>query len=169
MAGTASGELGPCPPPTSCAKVHGLGSGRGLRVTISIGELSRRSGVRIPTIRYYEQNRLISAPARTEGQQRRYTEEDVVRLSFVRQARELGLEVDAIRELLELGTGHSGSPEEAARLALRHRDETDRRIALLTALRSELGRLVAEYGRGRLHGGRLLEVLAQPDIADGER
>lgn len=137
-------------------------------MAISIGELSRRSGVRIPTIRYYEQNHLVSAPARTEGQQRRYTEDDVVRLRFIRRARELGFEVDAIRELLELGTGQSNPPEEAARLALHHRDQADRRIALLTALRSELERVAAEYGRGLPHGGRLLEVLAQPDMAGGE-
>jgi DNA-binding transcriptional MerR regulator len=39
---------------------------------ISIGELARRSGVKIPTVRYYEQAGLLPVPVRTEGRQRRY-------------------------------------------------------------------------------------------------
>ena len=41
-------------------------------MSIAIGELGRRSGVKVPTIRYYEQIGLLRQPARTEGQQRRY-------------------------------------------------------------------------------------------------
>ena len=69
---------------------------------LAIGELSRRTGVKVPTIRYYEQIGLLSQPARTEGQQRRYGRNDVDRLNFIRHARELGFEVGAIRELLSL-------------------------------------------------------------------
>ena len=69
---------------------------------ISIGELSRRTGVKVPTIRNYESIALVSAPPRSEGKQRRYSEPDVSRLIFIRHARELGFEVDAIRTLLAL-------------------------------------------------------------------
>jgi len=58
---------------------------------LSIGQLSRRSGVKIPTIRYYEQVGLLSTPERTSGNQRRYTKEQLERLSFVRHARGLGI------------------------------------------------------------------------------
>ena len=69
---------------------------------ISIGELARRSGVKVPTIRYYEQARLLPIPGRTEGHQRRYGRAAVGRLNFIRRARELGFEVSAVRELLAL-------------------------------------------------------------------
>ena len=55
---------------------------------ISIGELARCTGVKVPTIRYYEQVGLLSVPSRTEGQQRRYGRAAVARLNFVRHARD---------------------------------------------------------------------------------
>ena len=69
---------------------------------ISIGELSRRTGVKVPTIRYYKSVALMPAPPRSEGKQRRYSEPEVSRLIFIRHARELGFEIDAIRTLLAL-------------------------------------------------------------------
>lgn len=60
---------------------------------ISIGELSRRSGCNIETIRYYERIDLLPTPAR-RGRYRSYGAEDVDRLGFVRRARELGFTLD---------------------------------------------------------------------------
>ena len=57
---------------------------------LTIGELSSESGVQIETIRYYESIKLMPEPERTSGKQRRYTQNDVKRLSFIRHARELG-------------------------------------------------------------------------------
>ena len=57
----------------------------------TIGDLSRSTGVKIPTIRYYEQMGLLSHSERSEGNQRRYSGEEQERLSFIRHARELGL------------------------------------------------------------------------------
>ncbi len=48
----------------------------------SIGELSKRTKVKVPTIRYYEQTGLIAAPERTEGNQRRYGQSELERLGF---------------------------------------------------------------------------------------
>ena len=64
----------------------------------SIGELSSETGVKVPTIRYYEGAGLLPVPTRTEGQQRRYTAAAVARLNFIRHARELGFEVAAVLE-----------------------------------------------------------------------
>ena len=69
---------------------------------LSIGALARRSGVKVPTIRYYEQLGLIDAPVRSDGNQRRYTDAQAQRLGFIRHARDLGLSLDAIRDLLRL-------------------------------------------------------------------
>lgn len=68
----------------------------------SIGELSKRTGVKIPTIRYYEQMGSIDAPERSEGNQRRYTKDGLSRLSFIRHSRDLGFSIEAIKGLLEL-------------------------------------------------------------------
>ena len=87
---------------------------------ISIGELSRQTGVKVPTIRYYEGAGLIPAPARTEGKQRRYDAAAVGRLNFIRHARELGFEVEAIRELLAMNAQPDRSCAEVDRITRRH-------------------------------------------------
>ena len=62
-----------------------------------IGEVARRAGLKVPTIRYYEQIGLLPPLPRSEGNRRCYHDSDVRRLVFIRHARELGFEVEAIR------------------------------------------------------------------------
>ena len=63
----------------------------------SIGSLSKQTGVKVPTIRYYEQIGLIDPAERTEGNQRRYRKEALQRLGFIKHARELGFSIETIR------------------------------------------------------------------------
>jgi DNA-binding transcriptional MerR regulator len=127
---------------------------------ISIGELSRRTGVKVPTIRYYESVALMSCPARSEGRQRRYGDSEVSRLTFIRHARELGFEIEAVRELLAMSAQPDQSCAEADRIARHHLADVDRRISQLVALRAELQRMVNECGHGRLGDCRVIETLA---------
>ncbi|MGO4835845.1 MerR family transcriptional regulator, partial [Rhizobiaceae sp. 2RAB30] len=68
----------------------------------TIGDLSRKTGVKVPTIRYYEQMGLMAQAERSEGNQRRYGAAERDRLSFIKHARDLGLTIESIRELLDL-------------------------------------------------------------------
>ena len=61
----------------------------------SIGQLAKQTGVKVPTIRYYEQMGLIDALERTEGNQRRYSKDELKRLSFIRHSRDLGFAIEA--------------------------------------------------------------------------
>jgi DNA-binding transcriptional MerR regulator len=125
-----------------------------------IGEVSRRTGIKVPTIRYYENVGLLAAPARTEGKQRRYRDEDVNRLNFVRHARGLGFEVTDIRELLALSGRPDQSCDEVDVVARRHLSAIERRIAQLSALHSELLRMLDECNHGTVSDCRVLEVLS---------
>ncbi|MEX0956785.1 MAG: helix-turn-helix domain-containing protein [Rhizobiaceae bacterium] len=108
---------------------------------LTIGELSRRTGVKVPTIRWYEQAGLIEEPGRTAGNQRRYGDTDLERLAFIRHARDLGFGLDSIRELIELG-GHPERPcADADRIASAHLDDVRQRIARLQRLADELERI----------------------------
>jgi DNA-binding transcriptional MerR regulator len=127
----------------------------------SIGELARRTGVKVPTIRYYEQAGLLAVPTRTEGQQRRYGVGDVVRLNFVRHARELGFEVSAVRELLTLSEQPDRPCAEVDGIARRHVVDIDRRITQLVALRRELQRALDSCGHGRIGECRVVEALGE--------
>jgi DNA-binding transcriptional MerR regulator len=68
----------------------------------SIGQMSRQTGVKVTTIRYYESRGLIPSPARTEGGQRRYDDAALERLAFLRHARKLGFGFDDIADLMAL-------------------------------------------------------------------
>jgi DNA-binding transcriptional MerR regulator len=129
-------------------------------MNISIGDLARQSQVKVPTIRYYEQIGLLTPPPRTEGNQRRYGKAEVARLNFIRHARELGFEIEDIRELLAMTGEPQASCHQADSIARNHLVEIDRRIERLQALRNELKRMVSECGHGRVCDCRVIEVLA---------
>ena len=110
---------------------------------LSIGELSKRAGVKIPTIRYYEQMGLIEAPERSEGNQRRYSQAHLERLSFIRHGRDLGLPIEAIKELISLA-GHPERPCAGAdRIAAEHLGAVREKIARLKRLEAELERIAS--------------------------
>lgn len=108
----------------------------------SIGDLSRKTGVKVPTIRYYEQMGLVSAPSRSEGNQRRYSQTELECLSFIKHARDLGLSIQAIRELMDL-SAHPESPcTHADQIAQAHLSDVRARISQLKRLEAELERIV---------------------------
>lgn len=126
----------------------------------SIGELSRRTGVKITTIRYYESVELLQEPPRTVVGRRIYGETHLRRLNFIRHARELGFEVDHIRELLELTDHPEKSCARVDSIARQHLAEVDDKIARLTLLRTELTRMVNACRRGRVADCRIIDSLA---------
>ena len=69
---------------------------------LTIGNLGKATGVKVPTIRYYEQIGLLPPPIRSDGNQRLYDDRARERLAFVRHARDLGFPLEAIRELLPI-------------------------------------------------------------------
>ena len=127
---------------------------------IAIGEAARRSGVKVPTIRYYEQIGLLPAPPRSEGNRRFFDEAGLRRLSFIRHARALGFEVESIRALLQLQDRPDQSCAMADDIARTRLIEVERRIASLTALKVELERMVRGCAHGSIADCRVIEVLA---------
>lgn len=105
---------------------------------LSIGALAKRTGVKVPTIRYYEQTGLLDEPERTSGNQRRYGERDAERLGFIRHARDLGFPIEAIRELIDLGEHPDRPCHDANRIADEQLAAVRARIARLRRLETEL-------------------------------
>ena len=105
---------------------------------LTIGELSRATGVKIPTIRYYEQMGLMAAAERSDGNQRRYEPRDRERLSFIKHARDLGFTIEAIRELLELSAHPERPCVDADQIAVRQLQIVREKIAKLRPLEKEL-------------------------------
>ena len=96
---------------------------------LTIGALSKATGCKIETIRYYERIGVMPDPPRTAGGHRIYATEHLKRLGFVRRSRELGFTLDEVRVLLNLADGGEDSCEKVRRLTLDHADEIVRRMA----------------------------------------
>ena len=126
----------------------------------TIGQLSRRTGCKIPTIRYYEQIGLLPEPRRSPGNQRIYGSDHLTRLTFIRQCRDLGFPQPAVRDLLQFTEHPDRSCDAVTRIARVHLEEVDRRIARLSSLRRELRHIVKSCSGGRAGNCKIIEALA---------
>jgi DNA-binding transcriptional MerR regulator len=127
---------------------------------VPIGEAARHSGVKAPTIRYYEQIGLLPPPPRTQGNRRSYGDADLRRLAFIRHARQLGFEIEAIRTLLTLQDNPSQPCATADSIAKVRLAEVEQRLRSLTALKAELELMVDGCSHGHVATCRVIEVLA---------
>ncbi len=125
-----------------------------------IGTLARATGVKVPTIRYYEAIGLLPAPPRSRSNRRLYAARDAARLSFIRHARELGFELTAIRALITLQDRPEQSCTGADTIARARLIEVEEKIARLSALKAELERMLDGCAHGRISTCRVIEVLA---------
>ena len=125
---------------------------------IQIGELSRRTGCNIETIRYYERIGLLPAPPR-RGRYRRYGAEDVGRLVFVRRARELGFTLDDVRTLLGLAAGGQAACGEVRELAASHLEDVRARIVDLKRMERALADSVRACDAGQDRRCPLIQTL----------
>ena len=126
---------------------------------IQIGELSRRTGCNIETIRYYERIGLMPAPPRTDGGHRSYASEHVQRLRFIRRSRELGFGLDAIRRLIALSEPGIQGCREVRDMAREHVASIDARIADLQRLRGVLQQAASDCREGETVRCPIIEEL----------
>ena len=131
-----------------------------MQTGVSIGQAAEQTGIKVPTIRYYERIGLVPVPPRTEGTRRQYSQAEVQRLAFIRHARKLGFEIDGIRTMLSLQDRPDQSCAQADVIAKDHLREVERRIVSLQALRDELERMVDGCSHGRVESCRVIETLA---------
>jgi MerR family mercuric resistance operon transcriptional regulator len=137
---------------------------------LSIGELSRRAGVNIETIRYYERIKILPAPRRTTGGRRVYGPAETRSLSFIRRSRELGFSLNEIRALLALASDNgTNTCAEVRKLAAHHLADVHVRIADLHAMASVLSDAVRRCDAGELRGCPLIEALAAESLIDPQR
>ncbi|MCW2248463.1 DNA-binding transcriptional MerR regulator [Azospirillum fermentarium] len=135
---------------------------------LSIGELAAQTQVKVPTIRYYESIGLLPEAPRTGSNRRLYDAAMVRRLRFIRHARELGFEIDAIRQLLMLAGDPARPCGEADELARAHLADIDSKIERLQALRAEVHGMLDHCAQGQVRTCRVIEVLADHALCQHE-
>lgn len=126
---------------------------------LSIGKLGQATGVKVPTIRYYEQIGLLPEAGRSTGNQRLYDRDTQNRLAFIRHARELGFPLDAIRDLLSMSDRPDQPCAAVDDIAKAQLKAVQARIARLKALEAELERMVDQCACGTIKDCRVIETL----------
>lgn len=133
---------------------------------LSIGKLSAATGVKVATIRYYEQIGMLPQADRTTGNQRLYDRASMERLAFIRHARDLGFPLQAIRDLLGLSDNPEQPCAEVDRIAARQLSDVKARITRLKALQDELERMLNHCACGTVAECRVIEVLSRHDLCE---
>jgi Cd(II)/Pb(II)-responsive transcriptional regulator len=108
---------------------------------IKIGDLAKRTGSQIETIRYYERQGLLPEPARSEGNYRLYGPQHIERLQFIRHCRSLDMSLEEIRILLSFKDSPDESCNVVNHLLDQHIEHVANRIRELQALQKQLKNL----------------------------
>lgn len=111
---------------------------------MSIGALSKRSGVGVETIRYYERIGLLKPMARTPAGYRMFSNDSFKTIRFLKHAQELGFSLSEIKDLLRLRADKESKCEEVQSKATKHLREVDAKIAKLENIRAVLTQLVRQ-------------------------
>jgi Hg(II)-responsive transcriptional regulator len=130
--------------------------------TFSIGQLAKRAGVAIDTVRYYERNQLLTPAARLQSGYRRYGDMELKRLRFIRRAKSLGFSLADIRELLSLSDQRNVA--KVKRAAEAKLADIEQRMAELERIGNGLRKLVAACpSHGRAEACPILNALNEED------
>ncbi len=120
---------------------------------LKIGEVSKRSGIGVEALRFYEKSGLLDRPARTGGGYRVYPPDVLDRLAFIKQAQALGFSLDEIRRVVEDARKGQSPCEEVREIVRRRMEELDARLRELHRYRKELKATLEEWDKvGRAPG-----------------
>jgi len=124
-----------------------------------IGEVATRTGCSPESIRHYEKLGLLPHPQRSEQGYRYYDQTALERIGFIRHGRHLGLQLEAIRDLLELSDNPDADCTAADEMASHHLQQLEERIASLQALADELRGVAHQCRGGKVAQCRIIQSL----------
>jgi len=114
----------------------------------AIGEASRRSGVSVETIRYYEREGIVPKPSRAANGRRVYSGAEIAQLRFIKRCRELGFGIADAKTLLALSEGADSDCGKVHEVGATHLAGVRRKISELERLEAALEELVANCRLG---------------------
>ena len=125
---------------------------------MTIGRLAEAAGVHLETIRYYQRRGLLAEPKRPAGGVRRYGEDAIARLCFIRRAQEVGFTLDEVKALLKLG--ETPGCRGARTMAAKKLELVETRLRDLERMRGVLADLIAQCDVGGKRQCPIIEALA---------
>jgi|SRR5215213_6781929 len=121
-----------------------VGEEEGRRM-LKIGEVSRKSGVGVEALRFYEKGGLLDSPSRTYSGYRVYGEEVLERLAFIKRAQALGFSLDEIRRIIDDARKGESPCDEVREIVRRRLAELDERMREMRLYRKELAGTLEEW------------------------
>lgn len=118
-----------------------------LENSMTIGQLASLAGVNVETIRYYQRENLLATPKRTFGSIRRYGEEELKRLLFIKRAQAIGFSLTEITLLLKLADGEHCTETQV--LAEKKLGMIKQKLADLHAIELALENLISACRKGK--------------------
>ena len=132
---------------------------------LTIGEVAAQAKVHIDTLRYYERRGLVARPPRSASNYRRYPEDAVRRVRFIKRAQELGFSLKGIKDLLSLRAAPEAECGEIRAHAEAKIKSINDKIDALLAMKNALSKLVTECsGQGPLTECPILESLDTKEV-----
>ena len=127
---------------------------------LTSGELARQAGVGVETVRFYEREGLLEAPARRESGYRQFGEDEVLRLRFIRRAKDLGFSLKEIKELLSLRRDEGTTCAQVKERVEAKIADIEAKIASLREMKAALAKVSKQCtGRGPTSECPILEAL----------
>ncbi len=136
---------------------------------LTIGELARRAGVKVATLRYYERRGLLDPPPRTPGGYRLYPRSEIRRVRFIKNAQSLGFSLAEIKELLLLKVDPGTTCQQVKARAQAKLAQIEEKISSLQEMKKALADISARCrGRGPLTACPILEAMEGQAKPEGE-
>ena len=135
---------------------------------LTIGQLAKRAGVNVETVRYYERRGLLPQPPRRASGYRQYSPEDLAYLQFIRRAQTLGFSLKEIAELLALRVDPTVSCSDVRARAEHKLADIDAKIRALAGMKAALRRLIETCsGQGPTSACPILEAFKTQEDHEG--
>lgn len=137
--------------------------------SLTIGQVAKRAGVGVETVRFYEREGLIMEPARRPSGYRQYQPDAVQRIRFIRHAKELGFSLKEILELLSLRVDPDSTCADVRQRARAKIADIQEKMASLARMKFALERLVTKCrGKGPTTACPILEEIDREEDADAD-
>jgi DNA-binding transcriptional MerR regulator len=131
---------------------------------LKIGEVARRTGIGIETLRFYERSGLLGRPARTEGGYRLYSAEELLRLEFIKRAQTLGFTLEEIKRIMAESRAGDRPCAEVREIVRERLVELDERLKQMRRYRNALARTLQQWDEKKQADGHFCGLIEAAEL-----
>ena len=131
---------------------------------LKIGEVARRTGIGIETLRFYERSGLLGRPARTEGGYRLYSAEELLRLEFIKRAQTLGFTLEEIKRIMAESRAGERPCAEVREIVRERLTELDERLKQMRRYRNALARTLQQWDEKKQADGHFCGLIEAAEL-----